>query len=186
MIKLFMIDLVEKFIGWSREKRSKEQRLWAIFFGAIIFVLFLPLILILGGYALDFWLGFSKAFPEPANLIIGLSLIIIGWPIALWSIYVQYRIGKGTPIPIVPTQKLIIFGPYKYCRNPMALGTIIFYTGIAILLNTISMLLILNPIVFIPILVFVKLVEEKELERRFGQEYLEYKKKTPFLIPKIF
>ncbi|MCP8314339.1 MAG: isoprenylcysteine carboxylmethyltransferase family protein [archaeon] len=185
MIELLTTDLVGKFVKWSREKRSKAQRLWAIFFGVIIFVLFLPLILILGGYTLDSWLGFSKALPEPANLVIGLSFITIGWSVALWSVYVQYRIGKGTPFPIVPTQKLVISGPYKYCRNPMALGTIIFYTGLAILLNTTSMLIILTPIVFIPILVFVKLVEEKELERRFGQEYLEYKKKTPFLIPKI-
>ncbi|MCP8308228.1 MAG: hypothetical protein H3Z54_05975 [archaeon] len=162
MIELLTTDLVGKFVKWSREKRSKAQRLWAIFFGVIIFVLFLPLILILGGYTLDSWLGFSKALPEPANLVIGLSFITIGWSVALWSVYVQYRIGKGTPFPII-----------------------IFYTGLAILLNTTSMLIILTPIVFIPILVFVKLVEEKELERRFGQEYLEYKKKTPFLIPKI-
>ncbi|MCP8313131.1 MAG: isoprenylcysteine carboxylmethyltransferase family protein [archaeon] len=185
MIELLATDLVEKIVKWSREKRSKAQRLWTLFFGAIIFVLFLPLVLILGGYALDSWLGFSKALPEPANFIAGLSFIVIGWPIALWSVYVQYRIGKGTPVPMVPTQKLVISGPYKYCRNPMALGGIIFYMGLAILFNTISMLLILIPILFIPILVFFKLVEEKELERRFGQEYLKYKKKTPFLIPKI-
>jgi protein-S-isoprenylcysteine O-methyltransferase Ste14 len=31
---------------------------------------------------------------------------------------------------------------------------------------------------------YIKL-EEKELEARFGEEYKEYKRKTPFLIPKI-
>jgi len=33
------------------------------------------------------------------------------------------------------------------------------------------------------ILIYIKLIEEKELEERFGSEYLEYKKRTPFLIP---
>jgi len=33
---------------------------------------------------------------------------------------------------------------------------------------------------------YIKLVEEKELEARFGEEYREYKRKTPFLIPKIW
>jgi protein-S-isoprenylcysteine O-methyltransferase Ste14 len=28
-------------------------------------------------------------------------------------------------------------------------------------------------------------VEEKELEQRFGLEYLEYKRRTPFLIPRF-
>lgn len=30
---------------------------------------------------------------------------------------------------------------------------------------------------------YLKLIEEKELQMRFGNEYLEYKKKTPFIIP---
>jgi len=34
------------------------------------------------------------------------------------------------------------------------------------------------------IIAYVKLVEEKELEARFGEKYIRYKKKTPFLIPK--
>jgi protein-S-isoprenylcysteine O-methyltransferase Ste14 len=33
------------------------------------------------------------------------------------------------------------------------------------------------------ILIYIKLIEEKELEERFGSEYLEYKRRTPFLIP---
>jgi protein-S-isoprenylcysteine O-methyltransferase Ste14 len=32
---------------------------------------------------------------------------------------------------------------------------------------------------------YIKFIEEKELEARFGQEYSEYKKRTPFFIPKI-
>jgi len=35
------------------------------------------------------------------------------------------------------------------------------------------------------ILIYIKLVEEKELEQRFGVEYLEYKRRTPFLIPRF-
>ena len=33
------------------------------------------------------------------------------------------------------------------------------------------------------LLTYIKLVEEKELALRFGQEYLDYKKDTPFIIP---
>jgi len=33
------------------------------------------------------------------------------------------------------------------------------------------------------ILIYIKWIEEKELGERFGSEYLEYKRRTPFLIP---
>jgi protein-S-isoprenylcysteine O-methyltransferase Ste14 len=36
------------------------------------------------------------------------------------------------------------------------------------------------------ILIYIKLIEEKELEDRFGSEYLEYKRRTPFLIPRLW
>jgi protein-S-isoprenylcysteine O-methyltransferase Ste14 len=35
------------------------------------------------------------------------------------------------------------------------------------------------------ILAYIKLIEEKELQERFGSEYLEYKRRTPFLIPSL-
>jgi len=64
----------------------------------------------------------------------------------------------------------------------MALGTTIFYLGIAIWLGSISALG-LGLVYSVGILIYIKLLEEKELEERFGSEYLEYKKRTPFLIP---
>jgi protein-S-isoprenylcysteine O-methyltransferase Ste14 len=33
------------------------------------------------------------------------------------------------------------------------------------------------------LIAYIKLIEEKELELRFGKEYLDYKKDTPFIIP---
>lgn len=80
------------------------------------------------------------------------------------------------------TQKLVVKRPYTYCRNPMALGTTAFYFGVAIWTGSLSALglSLIYPVV---ILIYIKLIEEKELEKRFGLEYLEYKRRTPFLIP---
>ena len=83
---------------------------------------------------------------------------------------------------MLPTKKLLIVGPFKYCRNPMTLGTIIAYGGIAILIGSFTALLVVA--IFAVILIgYLKIIEEKELEIRFGSEYIEYKKKTPFIIP---
>jgi len=180
-----MGKLVEKILGWSGKKRSKAEKFAALALGAVIFAFLLPCFFVLEGRLLDSFLGIQKLLPEPVNLIVGLLLVIIGWPFAIWSVYVQYKIGEGTPAPVVPTKRLITSGPYKYCRNPMAFGTLLFYVGLSIIFNSISTLFILIPLVLVPVLVFIKIVEEKELEVRFGREYVEYKQRTPFLIPRL-
>jgi protein-S-isoprenylcysteine O-methyltransferase Ste14 len=66
----------------------------------------------------------------------------------------------------------------------MALGTTAFYFGVAVWTGSLSALglSLIYPIV---ILIYIKLIEERELEQRFGLEYLEYKRKTPFLLPRF-
>ncbi len=67
----------------------------------------------------------------------------------------------------------------------MSFGTILFYLGISILIGSISSI----GIVFafsILLIAYIKQIEERELEARFGEDYLVYKAETPFLIPRIF
>lgn len=82
------------------------------------------------------------------------------------------------------TRKLVIQRPYTFCRNPMNLGTAVYYAGVAIWMGSLSALglALIYPA---GILTYVKVVEEKELEERFGAEYLEYKQATPFIIPRF-
>jgi protein-S-isoprenylcysteine O-methyltransferase Ste14 len=83
---------------------------------------------------------------------------------------------------MIPTKKLIIIGPFKYCRNPMTLGTIMAFSGIVVMIGSYTSLLFV--VLFTMILIaYIKLVEEKELEFRFGKEYVDYKNDTPFIIP---
>ncbi|MDD2671544.1 MAG: isoprenylcysteine carboxylmethyltransferase family protein [Syntrophales bacterium] len=75
--------------------------------------------------------------------------------------------------------------PYAYSRNPMMSGLFMIMAGIGILSGSASLTFIATPFfVLISILEF-KYIEEPELEKRFGKEYSEYKKKTPIIIPKI-
>jgi protein-S-isoprenylcysteine O-methyltransferase Ste14 len=175
--------VVKKLVEWSKRKRSNREKFIVLITASIFFTFLLPLIFIRVGYWVDSRLGLPKLLIEPVNFVLGALLAIVGWSFVIWSVYVLYRIGKGTPAPFVPTQRLVISGPYKHCRNPMVFGALLFYIGIAIIFNTPSILLVLIPAFFIPFLIFTKLIEEKELEIRFGKEYIEYKKRTPFLIP---
>ena len=154
----------------------------AVLFGGFIFWIVIPLFIIVVSSFIDQWIPLPKFYYGQINSLVGLLFIIVGWLFANWTVKVQFSLGRGTPIPLMATQKLIIKAPYTYCRNPMTLGTTVFYLGIAIWLGSLSALG-LGLIYPVGILVYIKLIEEEELEERFGSEYLEYKKRTPFLIP---
>jgi protein-S-isoprenylcysteine O-methyltransferase Ste14 len=174
----------DRLLRLTRHEYSERQRGIALFFEGILFIIAIPAILILVSAPLDQALHLPKLIYSPANELIGLVFILTGLLFAFWAIYAQFTIGRGTPVPLMATQKLVDLPPYLYCRNPMALGTIVLYLGVAIGLGSLSALaMVLLPA--IGLLVYIRLFEEKELELRFGAEYLEYKRKTPFLIPRL-
>ena len=119
-----------------------------------------------------------------ANFLIGALFILVGFIYAAWSILSQVVLANGTRVPVMPTQKLLMVGPFKQCRNPMVFGTVMAYLGCSILAG--SLLSAAAVILFTVLLViYIKRIEEKELEARFGQEYLDYKQSTPFIIPEM-
>jgi protein-S-isoprenylcysteine O-methyltransferase Ste14 len=173
---------MNRYKKWSERKYSKAQRLMAIIFGGIFFWIIVPFFIVVGSAFMDPWLSLPRFFHRWPNTIIALVFMVAGWLFANWTVKVQFSLGKGTPIPIMATQKLVVKRPYTYCRNPMTLGTTAFYLGIAIWIGSLSALglALVYPV---GILIYIKLIEEKELEQRFGLEYLKYKRRTPFLIP---
>jgi protein-S-isoprenylcysteine O-methyltransferase Ste14 len=175
---------MNKFKKWAEHEYSKKQRMIAVVFGGFIFWIVIPSFIIVISCYIGQWLHLPKFRYGLINPVIGLVLIVVGWLFANWTVKVQFSVGKGTPIPLMATQKLIVKGPYTYCRNPMTLGTAIFYLGVAIWLGSLSAIG-LGLVYPVGILIYIKLIEEKELEERFGSEYLEYKGSTPFLIPRF-
>src|SRR6186713_2592541 len=87
--------------------------------------------------------------------IIGMFFLFAGCLLLFWTISLFGKIGKGTLAPWSPTQKLVISGPYCYCRNPMITGVFFILTGEALLFNSTNILLlagvffIINTVYFI-------------------------------------
>ncbi len=150
--------------------------------GALIFPITIPVCLILVIPQVDHYFGLSSFFYGWGNLIIGALAIVIGGIVAIWTIVIQITLASGTPFPMLPTKRLLIVGPFQYCRNPMTLGTILAYSGIAILIGSLSAFIVVAILAGV-LIGYLKIIEEKELKMRFGREYLEYKQKTPFFIP---
>lgn len=109
-------------------------------------------------------------------------IALAGLAISVWSIIYMKRVGKGNPFDamgheVAPrTRHLMTDGPYRLSRNPMLSGTYLYYAGFLTALWSWWALLVFA-VVFCLMMLQVR-SEEKRLEADFGQEYLDYKKKT--------
>jgi protein-S-isoprenylcysteine O-methyltransferase Ste14 len=93
-------------------------------------------------------------------------------------------VGKGTPAPWDPPQMLVVQGPYRYVRNPMITSVLFLLAAEALFLAS-WVLAGWLLVVFLANAVYFPLVEEKALERRFGDHYRLYKANVPRWILRI-
>ena len=175
---------MNKFKEWQENQVSTGQRVILLLVGALIFPTGIPAVLALLLPRVDEKFGIASFFIGNANILFGVLMVVLGGGLALWTILAQVTLAAGTPFPMLPTQKLLIVGPFRYCRNPMTLGTLLAYTGVAVWVGSFSALLAVLVLALL-LLAYLKGIEEQELELRFGEEYLAYKKNTPFMFPRF-
>jgi len=154
--------------------------------------IFIWFLMIFGGTALSLYLD-AQLFSD-YNLILpfyGISAII-----GLLLFYAVIRISKNTgrtlakygrkgELKRMETNFLVNQGVYKYMRHPMHLGLLLFPLSIAFLMGSPSFVLLIAPSEIIFMLLMIKFVEEPEVIRKFGDQYLEYKEGVPWFCIKI-
>lgn len=133
---------------------------------------------------IDELMGLKLAIPEQVALTIAIILLAFGMSMVLWTILRFFR-AKGTPVPFNPPPSLVTDGLYARVRNPMHLGWLIVLIGLGILRQSFSLLVIFTPLFLLVHVLYIKLVEEKELEKKFGQAYLDYKKRVGMFLPRM-
>ena len=126
------------------------------------------------------------------NSIIKWTVIIIlsvtGLIYGIWSIIIQNTVGQGGPVEIgnieisPKTKNLVVTGPYKNTRNPMLFGAFLIYLAFALVINSLTSVVIVSAIFVFMLTVVVKM-EEKRLLKDFGNQYEEYRKKVSMFIP---
>jgi protein-S-isoprenylcysteine O-methyltransferase Ste14 len=149
--------------------------------GMFAFVLLVTLIVI-GAVLFDKLLKFHKVLDPPLNLVISLPMICFGLFMTGWSVF-NFAKVKGTPVPFNPPPKLVDTGPYAITRNPMLTGVFFILLGAGALLGSISLVCIFTPVFIALMALELKMIEEPELEKRLGKEYVEYKERTPMFFP---
>jgi protein-S-isoprenylcysteine O-methyltransferase Ste14 len=176
--------LRDKVLDRAAHEYSARARLVALALLAPVFLALLPYLFLRSGARIDQWMQWPPILPPPANLVVGLLLILPGILLGLWANHRLFTTGRGTPVPLMATQELIVEPPYTYCRNPMALGAISMYLGVALLYQSIGAVLVVL-LLAAALLAYIRRGEEQEMRARFGDDYLAYRNSTPFLIPRI-
>ena len=134
-------------------------------------------------YYLDEYLPEPEIYDDHIVLKIGGILFLsFGLLMLIWTVFLFDRKGKGTLAPWSPPQKLVIAGPYRYVRNPMIIGVISILFGEALFLNSIP-ILIWSMLFFVINTLYFELVEERKLERKFGDTYVNYKNSVSRWMP---
>lgn len=169
---------------WAQQEHSLGVYIAAGLLAGCLFVILLPLVIVKVGPALDEILGLPGFNIGALNYILGGILGAVGLFFAFWSVIIQMTRGRGTPLPMLPTQQLLTRGPFRYCRNPMTLGTIMAYLGIGVIAGTVAGIGLVIGFALLLVL-YLKKMEERELAERFGEAYLQYKREVPFIIPRL-
>src|SRR5687768_409074 len=130
------------------------------------------------------WIEKSRVVHYGFNLLFGLILILTGLSVMILTISSFITIGEGTLAPWSPTKKLVVRGLYRYVRNPMILGVLTVLLGEALCLQS-KNILVWAILFFIINTVYFIIYEEPDLERRFGEEYREYKKHVSRWMPRL-
>ena len=154
-------------------------------FLAIIALPFMVIIVVPG--LLYFYLPLELLpYSAPNGLKIFLAAMLFIWGTNLFvrSISFFHSIGKGTLAPWKPTQNFVCVGPYRYVRNPMISGVVMILLAEGIFLEHAG-ILIWAVVFFLINHVYFILREEPNLERRFGESYVRYKKNVRRWIPRL-
>ncbi|MGA8689441.1 MAG: isoprenylcysteine carboxylmethyltransferase family protein [Methyloceanibacter sp.] len=110
-------------------------------------------------------------------LAVGGSLVLVGLALAAVSVR-EFRRMRAKAVPGEPATVLVESGPYKFTRNPIYIGFVILYFGLAIVLTSVWMLLLLIPGLIILQCGVVER-EETHLQAKFGESYRRYQARVP-------
>lgn len=120
---------------------------------------------------------------HPLWQLLGGLVFLAGWALAAASAWHMVHQGHGTPLPTDCPRRLVVSGPYRYIRNPMALGSLAQAAAIGVIWGS------------VPVLVYTALGawmwnymarpwEEFDLTRRFGADYSHYQSAVRCWLPR--
>ena len=105
--------------------------------------------------------------------VFGSLVICIGFLNRLWATYLFYK-NNMKVIVTAPQRTLLTSGPFRYSRNPLYLGgNVLIFFGAGLVLGSPAALVITA--LHLPFIDLFIRREERQLEQRFGDEWVRYR-----------
>lgn len=171
----FKFRVAEERAGALHLRRSLAQLVvfWSVFFVVI------PLVLVAVEDRLRLrWSVLDSGRCDAA----GVSVFAVGSAVGLWSCVTMAVRGAGTPLPAETARHLVVSGPYRYVRNPMAVAGVAQTVGVGLWCGSWMVI----AIAFIGATVWnvmIRPTEEADLAARFGDPYRCYSAQVRCWIP---
>ncbi len=173
-----IVDFIFRKASAPKGSHKNLTALAGLFFAGIVFsVIILSLMS-------DSFFGFHPWPEQPVSLFLAALFLIAGAGLWLWSV-ITFLKTRSTPVPLSPPQQLVTDGPYAYARNPMLSGVFLMLFGTGFLLQSPSLIAIFTPLFILASYLEFKMIEEAELEKRLGAQYLKYRENVPIFIPRL-
>lgn len=140
-----------------------------------------PAILLAAGLAGGVLLGRLYPLPWPglddlAARLVGYGLGAGGLALMAWGALTLHR-ADTTVMPHKRVARLVTHGAFAFRRNPIYMGEVLAFLGLAQVTGNIWMAIV-APLFAAAVMVLAILPEERHLEARFGDDYLDYKGRT--------
>jgi len=172
------IDLLHRAATGTKKNRTLLTPIGVMIFGAF------TALFVIAALWVDRLLSLPSLLPDGAKLPVSIPVMAVGLAVTAWSGFHFLRV-KGTPVPFNPPPEVGTTGPYRYARNPMLTGVFLFLFGLGFAVGSFSLVFFFTPLFILVNLLELKEIEEPELVKRFGDEYIEYQRKTPMFIPRL-
>ncbi|CAB1078330.1 hypothetical protein D1AOALGA4SA_6083 [Olavius algarvensis Delta 1 endosymbiont] len=169
------INLLNKAATGTKKTRTLLTPVGVFLFGAF------TALFVVAAMFVDRLLNLPRLLPEGARLPVSVPLIAAGLAVTAWSALHFLKV-KGTPVPFNPPPQVVNTGPYRCARNPMLSGVFLFLFGIGFMANSASLVFFFTPLYVLINIWELKKIEEPELIKRLGVEYIEYRDNTPMFI----
>ena len=117
-----------------------------------------------------------------AALPVGIAVLVLASALGMWSASAMSTRGGGTPLPAATATRLVIAGPYRFVRNPLALAGVSQAAAVGLMLG--SWLVVAYAVIGSSLWNHVvRPGEEADLEARFGDPFRRYRAAVRCWVP---
>ncbi len=177
-IGFFLSELV---LVIAKRSKGSETKIKKDKSSLLLFWITIPLALTAGFFLAKYgeWSTLNKSM-----FILGLSLFLMGMLIR-WISIIQLKKEFTVDVSLAKNHQLKMDGMYKHLRHPSYSGLLLTCFGLSLAMNSlISLVVITLPITLV--LMYRIKVEEDMLINEFGEDYVNYKKKTRKIFPRFY